>query len=418
MLSYGRTRRLRASIGAALLIGLAAWLPGFSGGAGSSFMSILRQTPPEETNVAAAAQALPDAVEASLTYLWDFMATTNAAFDPARVEAVVSFIATQPTNESDWVPASRGGADGSACIVSLPCALERILALSYEPGIPDYALYAAVLRHSAEVDATEVTDAYAQCAVPAWTDAVALVTRKYLCTEEITPNPESGTYYTYTNVRQMVRCMVGTYDTLFSFTQMLGPSSLSKRGAPVGPPENGLFYFSEKPGISLPGLVWLQSQIRSSRTVTLYIGTGSNSTAFCAFTWMNAGWRGLNVTRSSNILNTQKASMHLIRRIAGTPAATSSNVAAIVRTALAMPASDVNKEYEKYCAYVKEWREKEKGSLLKRVNINVNVNTLGAVFDPETLLTMPMHYRRALVIQEHVRELLGMPTWSAEQADK
>ena len=87
MLSYGRTRRLRASIGAALLIGLAAWLPGFSGGAGSSFMSILRQTPPEETNVAAAAQALPDAVEASLTYLWDFMATTNAAFDPARALA-------------------------------------------------------------------------------------------------------------------------------------------------------------------------------------------------------------------------------------------------------------------------------------------------------------------------------------------
>jgi len=82
---------------------------------------------------------------------------------------------------------------------------------------------------------------------------------------------------------------------------MQSPSSYSKRGIPVGPPEDALFYFSDKEGVNLTGLKWVKSQMYVSRTISIYVKAPKNQTAVMIFSWLAAGWNQINISKTYQI---------------------------------------------------------------------------------------------------------------------
>lgn len=353
-----------------------------------------------------ALRPFPPEAQGSVDALFAFASGSSATFSPAQTEPLVAFVRDASATDSGWELPERAGAAGAAYIVKVKVPLQQYLDFTFHPGIPDYAFFPATLRYSACLSTGDMESAYARI-VAGPTGAQEYATGQMTGMEEITPNPESGGYFSYTNGRTFLRCRVAGRDVLFSCAETLAPSSFSSRGVLVGPLDQALFYYSARPGLNLPGMTWVLSQINRSTTLSVCTAISSNETAVATFAWLKAGWKGMNLTRAHHILNSQRHTLDFSRRIVERPGVTAPVIASLVDTVNGMADTAVNAEYEQYLTYVRTWRDNEQKGRFARSTL------LQDLYDAEATQALPMPYRRALLVQERVRTLLGIPTWSA-----
>ena len=348
---------------------------------------------------------LPADAQCSLEVLYTAMMSGERRPSPRSGQALVNFVRRVCAEDSGWKLDPREGAEGAAYVVRIESSFPRFLALNLDPDIPDYAIFPSSLRYSSCLDTQALSAVYA-CISRGPTGEGTCVSGRLTGTEEITPNPESGSYYSYTNTRAYARYSRDGCDVLLSCSELTGPSSFSSRGVPVGPADNALFYYSGKPGLNLPGMTWIKSQITRSSTLSLYCSLGSNETVAASFAWLNAGWKGMNVIRARHILNSQINTLDFTRRIAEHPAAAPERLAEILAAVNGMSAPEMDARYRRYLDYVQSWRD---GSDRNYAGVG---KLLRALYDPTAAATLPPAYRRALIAQEEIRALLGQATWS------
>ena len=370
-------------------------------------------TPAEQNassrDIVAHMRPFPAAAQDALAALSTLGTAGRAAFAPGAAQALMTFIHNACGEDSGWVLPARNGAQGAAYVMKIKCPLQQYIAFNFHPDIPDYAVFPASLRYSTCLDPAEMRRVYARIRLGP-TGAQECVTGRIDGTEEITPNPESGSYFCYTNSRTFLRGKLAGRDALFSCTEMTAPSALSRRGIPVGSYEQALFYYSDKPGLNLSGMTWMLSRITRSTTLSVYVALSSNETAVASFAWLKAGWKGLNLVRAPHILKSQKATLDYSRRIAQHPGVSAESIAAIVASVRSLSGATVDADYERYLAYVRSWRDDGKKSFFTQRAL------LQELYDAGAAQVIPAPYRRALLVQERVRTLLGTPTWSAPPA--
>jgi len=349
-------------------------------------------------------QPFPSEAKGSVDTLLSFAATPGTHFSPDAVKPLVDFVCQASAEDSGWEMPKRDGAAGSAYVVKVKTSLPQYLALNFHPGIPDYAVFQSALRYSACLNTNTMQYAY-DCIATGPTGSLPYVTARMTGMEEITPNPESGCYFSYTNERVFLRCKVAGQEALFSCAETVAPSTFSNRGVPVGPLDQALFYYSGKPGLNITGMSWMRSQISRSTTLSVYIALSSNETAVATFAWLNAGWKGMNVTRACHILNSQKNTLDFSRRIAQHPNVSAALLASIVKAVDTMAPAAVDREYEKYLTYVRTWRDRKQKNFCYAA-------LLQDLYDPKATQEIPLSHRRALLVQERIRALMDLPTWS------
>lgn len=356
-------------------------------------------------DIVASMRPLPVGAREPVEALFAFAADPRAAFTLCKVKPLVDFVRNACVVDSGWKLPDREGAEGSAYVVKMNVPLAKYLALNFHPGIPDYAVFQSSLRYSMCLDSNEMKRAYS-CIGTGPTGAQEYVFARITGMEEITPNPESGSYFSYTNSRVFMRGKVDDRDVVLSCSETISPSTFSLRGVPVGPHELTLFFYSEKQGLNMRGMTWMLSQIRRSTTLSICIALSSNETAVTTFAWLNAGWKGLNVTRSEHILNSQINTLEFARKIAEDPHVSAPLIASIVDTVNDMPLSVIDADYEKYLAYVRMWRDP------CRERSYPYASLLSDIYDQKVSRSIPLSRRRALIVQERIRMLMGIPTWS------
>lgn len=356
--------------------------------------------------IIAGMQPLPCEAAGAAADLLAFAADERSGLSLPRIRPFVEFIVNACTADSGWELPERDGAEGAAYVVKMGVPLSQYLALNFHPGIPDYAVFQTSLRYSACLDTNDMQRAYARIGAGP-TGLQEYVAAHVSGMEEITPNPESGSYFSYTNSRVFLRCTIDGRDVLFSCSKMTAPSTFSQRGVPVGPLGQAVFYYSEKPGLNLKGMTWMLSQIAQSTTISVCIALSSNETAVATLAWLKAGWKGMNVTRSSHILNSQINTLEFTRRITQDPNVSAARIAAIVDEVNGMSPADIDAHYEQYLGYVRTRCGNGKKGLFRGDSL------LEDLFNPKANENMPLTHRRALLVQERVRTLMGIPTWSA-----
>ena len=72
-----------------------------------------------------------------------------------------------------------------------------------------------------------------------------------------------------------------------------------------------------------------------------------------------------------------------------------------------MSPREVDARYEKYCDFCHKLGETSM--------ISINVDAFKRIYNKKDLETIPPELRRALVVQEMMRELKGCPSWSKEK---
>ncbi len=355
--------------------------------------------------------ALPPQVEQALDQAIAFMQAPTSAVTLGALRPLLAFIRQEAATGRAWQPRDRWDADGAATLVTLPSALSNHIALYYSATIPDYAIFPSSMRYSSVLDTAAFTRATLAC-VPRAIPLNQYAYGRFRCIEETTPNPQSGTAYHYTNVRAIARLNLAGREIFMSFSDMLGRSSYAVRGVAVGPVDDHLYYYSEKPGTNLRGLSWVQPIMYISRSLIVNVALDKRHTASCAFSWVNAGWRGLNVTRTYHIIPILQTIQQKMLSLARAPNASAAQFSTLTDAVMGLPTAHVAARYQAYCDYVTAWRDKgnKKGltSLLKR-------SILSELYDAQTMARLDDGHRRALILQEDVRQLLGQPTWSAGQ---
>lgn len=355
--------------------------------------------------------SVPDEVEAAVDHLTAVLLSGTGSLELAHLRALALF-PQAPTNHGvAWKLRTRWSSAGAATVSALSVPFAECIIFGYSTNIPDYSVLPCSLRYSE--DAPESTRAFVRCiaTLPA---SNSMVHDAFLCREETTPNPQSGTSYTYTTRRHLVRAMIDGVDVLISFSDMQGKSSYARRGVPVGPLEDDVYYYSERTGTNLRGLQWVKPRMNLSRSLVVWTPGGSNETAFAAFSWVNAGWRQLNVTRAHHIYEVLEKILRTRQALARAPGMTEARAAATVARVMGMDTNQINKAYARYCAYVKHWRDIERSQA--GLTSLYQPNSLNSMYDEGELARVPFHLRQALVVQEEVRALRGVPTWSADGA--
>ena len=350
--------------------------------------------------------SLPRSVETSLEALFAYSDGTSTNIDIAGIQSLTDFVRRECRSGKAWQSVKGNSVYGAAILTVFTNSMQDKLYLNYDPEIPDCVMFPGAIRHSDPLaNAKHIVETVIRTPLKSnsWAQA------SYIYKEYNTPNQQSGATYAYTNRKMLVRATVGGRDTMISLSTMLGMSTVSKCGMPIGPAQDNLYYYSNSEGLTLPGFFWMKSRIYYSRSAVIHVELSSNMFAFATITWLGAGWQGLNVTRSFHIYEVLRSIVDYQHRLLNCPEASRTNIYRIARSVNAMPEKAINREYEKYCRYTEQRYNEGKGRLfsLKKPT------KLRRWFDKKTLETMPLKFRKALVLQEQIRQLLGTPTWSA-----
>ena len=360
-----------------------------------------------DTTADVALKDVPAGVEQTMSRVLAGIEGPSCTVAFADMTAMVAFVQVQARSNTPWRVARRWAADGAGIMSVSTGDYDHQLELNFSTNAPDYALFPCSLRYTKAVDPAAYLTAYRAC-IAGRVPTNTCVAASYVAYEETTPNLQSGTSYAYTNLRSMVRANVGGKSVLLSFSSMQGMSGFAIRGLPLGDPQWHLYYYSAKPGTNLRGLNWVKPLMYVSKTLVVYQELSKNEMAVAVFSWLRAGWQGINVTHSHHIYQVLVTVRDTRNQIGCAAAVSAGSLGDIVNRVGAMKDEEVNAQYDLYCDCVKRENDKSGNALTSLVS----PGSLRCLYDRKTLDALDQPHRRALLVQERMRELLGTPTWS------
>lgn len=244
---------------------------------------------------------LPQPVSEGLDYLLGSINANGAEFDASRVAGLIKYVDdSQPTDEIIDLP-KRDSANGAAMRMKVNADLKRILEYTYNPEIPNYALYPSVIRVSGWYPDSQF---YAEKAQP-WKFVDDCDTPRVWRGKEFevnTPDSFGGAYYRYDLNRLLVLMKYEGRDVFISVSRQADESTVGMKGLVVDDDQWNYFY-SGLPGLTKGGIGWMDTFMYDSMAVYVYLQDKENSgqTVNYLFKWLRAGWAGLNVVRPKHI---------------------------------------------------------------------------------------------------------------------
>lgn len=244
---------------------------------------------------------LPEPVEQGLDYLFKALAAPGNDIDEGSLTGLIEYVDdSQPTSELIELP-KRESANGAAMRMTVNAGLKRILEYTYNPEIPNYAIYPSVIRVSGWYPDSQF---YADKVEP-W---------KYLSEdngprvwrgkefEVNTPDSFGGAYYRYDLNRLLILTKYEGRDVFISVSRQDDESTVGMKGLVVDDNQWNYFY-SGLPGLTKGGIGWMDTYMYDSMSVYVYIQSKDNpeKTVNYLFKWLRAGWAGLNVVRPKHI---------------------------------------------------------------------------------------------------------------------
>ena len=113
----------------------------------------------------------------------------------------------------------------------------------------------------------------------------------------------SGAYYKYDMYRTLVLFTYEKRKVLISISKQKDVSQVGNKGYILGSDDNWDYFYSGKPGLTIPGLGWVRSYMYDSYGINVYYQIDENNPVVrCAtLRWIKAGWAKINVVKSHHI---------------------------------------------------------------------------------------------------------------------
>ena len=120
---------------------------------------------------------------------------------------------------------------------------------------------------------------------------------------EITPDTHSGAYYAYNVHETELLFRYHQRPILVTVSRQVDVSSVGKKGYVLGTDDDWDYFYSDKPGLTLPALGWVKSYMYGSSGINIYdeVDPVAGKVRCAVFKWLQAGWSGINMVRRKHI---------------------------------------------------------------------------------------------------------------------
>ena len=244
-------------------------------------------------------QQISDQVYQELDYLSSLF-DPEKELDPTKLAALIEFVEATPADTSLDLK-KRNSMAGAFHSFQIDSSFDHLLGYVYNPDIPSYITMPSSLQshHSLTPEfAKELRRLIDEASSPHST-----VVLRGEENQTITPDTNTGSYYSYSQGRLVALLPGVSGPVLLSATLQDQISDVGRRGCIVGDDGNWDYLFSDKTGLNTMGLGWVHSYMYEAYSVMLYIADPATETIKTAtFKWLNAGWQKLNMVKSHHIL--------------------------------------------------------------------------------------------------------------------
>jgi hypothetical protein len=223
-------------------------------------------------------------------------------FDTGRIESLFQFIDSKKELGDAFSLGSRRGTSSDYYEFTIKRSLKEVLDIVYNPDIPSYFTTPSSVRrsHWIEVDGKEqpvpkLSEKLDQLAEP-----VILKGREF---SEITPDSQSGAYYSYQSDRVLILMQHKGQRMLISISNQPEKSEVGKKGLVLGSDEEWNYLYTGEKGVMMRGLGWAESYMYSSSSIMIYRETSDPAASVQChmFKWLKAGWAGMNLAEPHHI---------------------------------------------------------------------------------------------------------------------
>lgn len=241
---------------------------------------------------------LPDPVTDSLAYLVDHVQTREPV-DMEGIQALLEFVDTEAMGKKDWKIENLLDATGAYFGYLIESPVDRIVNYLYHPNIPPSIFHPSVVRVGewAEKPEADIPRLWENLDLE---EVVALHGEEK---EEVTPDINTGGYYSYTTDRLIILARHDEKKYLLSISKQTDESSVGHKGVVVGDDADWNYYYSDEEGLTKTGLGWVNSYIFDSFSVTVLSASKNQPevTQHVMFKWVRAGWSGMNMVRTEHV---------------------------------------------------------------------------------------------------------------------
>lgn len=244
-----------------------------------------------------------DYLTPALDYLLNLTQKNNQRpFDANRIESLFKFINTKKELGDSMSLGSRHGSSSDYYEFTIERSLKDVLDLVYNPDIPSYFTTPSSIRrsHWIEVDGKQQPFPKLSEKLDQLADPVII---KGLEFNEITPDPQSGAYYSYNLDRALILMQHNGNRMLISISNQPEKSNVGKKGLVLGSDEDWNYLYTGEKGVMMPGLGWADSYMYSSSSIMIYreITDPTPAVQCYVFKWLRAGWGGMNLAQPHHI---------------------------------------------------------------------------------------------------------------------
>ncbi len=242
---------------------------------------------------------VPDVVYSGLEYVLS-LSRSSADLDPKQLSGLINFVGSIPA-ESSMELKERQGASGAFYAFSLQADIAQVLDYAYNPDIPLYVTMPSSLRQH-EWLTPQVNDALKK--LPRKVDSaddIRLLRGRDR--EIITPDTNTGGYYTYDQDRIVTILPGPTGPVLISVSSQNDLSGVGRKGCVVGDDKDWNYLYSGEKGLNKTGLGWVDTYLYHAQSILVYVAdTSAHVIHVGSFKWLDAGWAGMNMVKSDHIL--------------------------------------------------------------------------------------------------------------------
>jgi len=364
---------------------------------------------------------LPETIDPAFDYLLELNANPAVkTVAPEKLAPLVDFILQDKPAGGRYVAARHRLLDPLVYHeYELPQSLATILRYAHHPDIPSQVFALSSLRHSywKEIDGQPAP--FPQALADRLRALEAPLVIHGIEHEEITPDLNSGAYYSYDLDRTLILCRVEGHLVWISLARQRDRSDVGRKGYVLGPDQAWDYLYSGEEGVGMTGLGWVDTYMYDAFSAIVYLqsGDGARRVRCGAFKWLRAGWNNLNFVKPDHIrggLERYAATIREILETSGLPApeqvaAAAAEIGALSRPELEARAlrqlQDLEASYGAKDVFPSEWYQEsvEKGAYLARLSRAQLEARLFLAYMKQSLGKEPPQERAALPVARAVR---------------
>jgi hypothetical protein len=246
---------------------------------------------------------VPDSLSPALAHLLDLSdPQKQLSFQPDKIKKLLEFVEGPKDPGVLYFADRKLGSPSAYFDFDVRQHFDHIVQYTFNPNLPGYLTTPSSTRLS---HWEQVTGLGGQLPL-LWKmadDQEAPLIFNGLEFVENTPDVFSGAYYSYHLYRTLVRYKADDRKVIISISKQKGKSDVGKKGYVLGSDDNWDYFYSGKPGLTMPGLGWVRSRMDDSYGINIYYEIDSYAPLLrcAAFKWVRAGWSKINVVKKHHI---------------------------------------------------------------------------------------------------------------------